>query len=80
MGKRGLCGCWPWRSSSCCEIYSTKIEHQQDRRRTGCEPIEVHGLNKATVINVMNKAVALDQNHLKLTSGKRRKLYLEYVP
>jgi hypothetical protein len=43
------------------------------------ELVEMLGLNKTTVINVMKRAVALDPNHLKLTKGKRRKLYLAYV-
>ena len=44
------------------------------------ELVEMLGLNKTTVITVMKRAVALDPDHLKLTSGKRRKLYLAYVP
>ena len=44
------------------------------------ELVEMLGLNKTTVIKVMKRAVALDPDHLKLTSGKRRKLYLAYVP
>jgi uncharacterized membrane protein len=42
--------------------------------------VEMLGLNKTTVITVMKRAVALDPDHLKLTSGKRRKLSLAYVP
>jgi hypothetical protein len=38
------------------------------------------GLNKTTVISVMKRAIALDPDHLKMTTGKRRKLYLAYVP
>ena len=37
------------------------------------------GLNKTTVINVMKRAVDLDPR-VKLTQGKRRKLYLTYIP
>ena len=44
------------------------------------ELVEMLGLNKTTVINVMKRAVALDPDHLKLTKGKRRKLSLAYVP
>jgi len=44
------------------------------------ELVEMLGLNKTTVITVMKRAVALDPDHLKLTAGKRRKLYLAYVP
>jgi uncharacterized membrane protein len=44
------------------------------------ELMEMLGLNKTTVIKVMKRAVALDPDHLKLTSGKRRKLHLAYVP
>jgi len=44
------------------------------------ELVEMLGLNKTTVITVMKRAVALDPDHLKLTKGKRRKLYLAYVP
>jgi uncharacterized membrane protein len=44
------------------------------------ELVEMLGLNKTTVISVMKRAVALDPDHLKLTTGKRRKLYLAYVP
>jgi hypothetical protein len=44
------------------------------------ELVEMLGLNKTTVISVMKRAVALDPDHLKMTAGKRRKLYLAYVP
>ena len=44
------------------------------------ELVEILGLNKTTVINVMKRAVALDPDHLKLTRGKRRKINLAYVP
>ena len=44
------------------------------------ELVEMLDLNKTTVITVMKRAVALDPDHLKLTSGKRRKLSLAYVP
>jgi hypothetical protein len=37
------------------------------------------GLNETTVINVMKRAVDLDPR-VKLTQGKRRKLYLTYIP
>jgi hypothetical protein len=38
------------------------------------------GLNKTTVISVMKRALELDPKHVKMTQGKRRKLYLAYVP
>jgi len=44
------------------------------------ELVEMLGLNKTSVISVMKRAVALEPDHLKLTKGKRRKLYLAYVP
>ena len=44
------------------------------------ELVEILGLNKTTVITVMKRAIALDPDHLKLTKGKRRKLYLAYIP
>ena len=44
------------------------------------ELVEMLGLNKTTVISVMKRAIALDPDHLKMTTGKRRKLYLAYVP
>jgi hypothetical protein len=44
------------------------------------ELVEMLGLNKTTVINVMKRAVELDPDHVKMTKGKRRKLYLAYVP
>jgi len=44
------------------------------------ELVEMLGLNKTTVITVMKRAVALEPDHLKLTAGKRRKLYLAYIP
>jgi uncharacterized membrane protein len=44
------------------------------------ELVEILGLNKTTVINVMKRAVALDPDHIKMTKGKRRKLSLTYVP
>ena len=50
------------------------------RSYTTNELVETLGLNKTTVITVMKRAVALDPDHLKMTAGKRRKLYLEYVP
>jgi hypothetical protein len=38
------------------------------------------GLNKTTVISVMKRAVDMDPSHVKLTQGKRRKLFLAYIP
>jgi hypothetical protein len=48
-------------------------------RYTTSELVEMLGLNKTTVINVMKRAVVLDPR-VKLTQGKRRKLYLTYIP
>jgi hypothetical protein len=44
------------------------------------ELVEMLGLNKTTVISVMKRALALDPDHVKMTKGKRRKLYLAYCP
>jgi hypothetical protein len=38
------------------------------------------GLNKTTVIGVMKRAVDLDPRHVKMSQGKRRKLFLTYIP
>jgi hypothetical protein len=49
-------------------------------RYTTSELVEMLGLNKTTVITVMKRAVDMDPAHVKLTQGKRRKLYLSYIP
>lgn len=49
-------------------------------RYTTSELVDMLGLNKTTVISVMKRAVDLDPKHVKITQGKRRKLYLAYVP
>jgi len=43
------------------------------------ELVDMMGLNKTTVINVMKRAHELDPMHVKMSQGKRRKLYLSYV-
>ncbi|OPY54213.1 MAG: hypothetical protein A4E48_00402 [Methanosaeta sp. PtaU1.Bin060] len=49
-------------------------------RYTTSELVDMLGLNKTTVISVMKRALDLDPRHVKMTQGKRRKLYLAYVP
>ena len=49
-------------------------------RYTTSELVDMLGLNKTTVISVMKRAVDLDPKHVKISQGKRRKLYLAYVP
>ena len=58
------------------------IDLMKDRpgRYTTSDLVEMLGLNKTTVITVMKRAVDMDPTHVKLTQGKRRKLYLSYVP
>jgi len=48
-------------------------------RFTTSELVDMLGLNKTTVISVMKRAVELDSKHIKISQGKRRKLYLSYV-
>jgi len=48
-------------------------------RYTTSELVDMLGLNKTTVISVMKRALELDPIHVKMTQGKRRKLYLSYV-
>ena len=48
-------------------------------RYTTSELVDMLGLNKTTVISVMKRAHELDPKHVKITQGKRRKLYLSYV-
>lgn len=58
------------------------IDLMKDRpgRYTTSDLVEMLGLNKTTVITVMKRAADMDPAHVKLTQGKRRKLYLSYVP
>ncbi len=49
-------------------------------RYTTSELVDMLGLNKTTVISVMKRAVDMDPSHVRLTQGKRRKLYLSYTP
>ncbi len=49
-------------------------------RYTTSELVDMLGLNKTTVISVMKRALEIDPRHVKMTQGKRRKLYLSYVP
>ncbi|MDF0590792.1 hypothetical protein [Candidatus Methanocrinis natronophilus] len=49
-------------------------------RYTTSDLVEMLGLNKTTVISVMKRAVEMDPSHVKLTQGKRRKLFLSYIP
>lgn len=58
------------------------IDLMKDRpgRYTTSELVDMLGLNKTTVISVMKRASEMDPTHVKLTQGKRRKLYLSYTP
>lgn len=60
----------------------TLIDLMKERpgRYTTNELVDMLGLNKTTVISVMKRAVDMDPSHVKLTQGKRRKLYLSYTP
>lgn len=49
-------------------------------RYSTAELVDMLGLNKTTVISVMKRAAELDPVHIKLTSGKRKKLTLSYLP
>ena len=53
------------------------IMRERPGRYTTSELVDMLGLNKTTVISVMKRAVELDPR-VKLTQGKRRKLYLTY--
>lgn len=55
------------------------IISERPGRYTTSELVDMLGLNKTTVINVMKRAVDIDPR-VRLTQGKRRKLYLTYVP
>ena len=52
---------------------------ERPSRYTTSELVDMLGLNKTTVISVMKRAHELDPKHVKMTQGKRRKLYLSYV-
>jgi len=57
-----------------------EIIAERPGRYTTSELVDMLGLNKTTVISVMKRALDLDPKHVKMTQGKRRKLYLSYVP
>lgn len=59
----------------------TLIEILSERpgRYTTSELVDMLGLNKTTVISVMKRALEIDPKHIRMTQGKRRKLYLAYV-
>jgi septal ring factor EnvC (AmiA/AmiB activator) len=56
-----------------------EIMKERPGRYTTSELVDMLGLNKTTVISVMKRAMEIDPKHVKLTQGKRRKLYLAYV-
>jgi hypothetical protein len=56
------------------------IMAERPGRYATSELVDMLGLNKTTVISVMKRALELDPKHVKMTQGKRRKLYLAYVP
>jgi hypothetical protein len=56
------------------------IMAERPGRYTTSELVDMLGLNKTTVISVMKRALELDPKHVKMSQGKRRKLYLAYVP
>ncbi|MCJ7443046.1 MAG: hypothetical protein MUO26_00695 [Methanotrichaceae archaeon] len=56
------------------------IMAERPSRYTTSELVDMLGLNKTTVISVMKRALELDPKHVKMSQGKRRKLYLSYVP
>jgi hypothetical protein len=55
-----------------------EVISERPGRYTASELVDMLGLNKTTVISVMKRAVDLDPK-VKLTQGKRRKLYLTYI-
>ena len=57
-----------------------EIMSERPGRYATSEIVDMLGLNKTTVINAMKRAEKLDPAHIKLTQGKRRKLYLAYTP
>ncbi|VVB71989.1 Uncharacterised protein [uncultured archaeon] len=56
------------------------IMAERPGRYTTSELVDMLGLNKTTVISVMKRALELDPKHVKMSQGKRRKLFLAYVP
>jgi hypothetical protein len=56
------------------------LMRERPGRYTTSELVDMLGLNKTTVISVMKRAIEIDPRHVKLTQGKRRKLYLSYIP
>jgi len=56
-----------------------EIMDERPGRYTTSELVDMLGLNKTTVISVMKRAHELDPKHVRMTQGKRRKLYLSYV-
>ena len=56
-----------------------EIMDERPGRYITSELVDMLGLNKTTVISVMKRAHELDPKHVKMTQGKRRKLYLSYV-
>jgi DNA-binding MarR family transcriptional regulator len=56
------------------------IMAERPGRYTTSELVDMLGLNKTTVISVMKRALELDPMHVKMSQGKRRKLFLAYVP
>lgn len=55
------------------------IMEERPGRYTTSELVDMLGLNKTTVISVMKRAHEIDPIHVKMTQGKRRKLYLSYA-
>ena len=55
------------------------IMEERPGRYTTSELVDMLGLNKTTVISVMKTAHEIDPIHVKMTQGKRRKLYLSYA-
>ena len=55
------------------------IMEERPGRYTTSELVDMLGLNKTTVISVMKRAHEIDPMHVKMTQGKRRKLYLSYA-
>jgi hypothetical protein len=53
---------------------------ERPNRYTTNELVDMLGLNKTTVISVMKRAMELDPRHVKMSQGKRRKLFLTYIP
>ena len=83
MAGKGISPPIEGRKSKALDGHALRLIDLLRKERGSCttnELVEILGLNKTTVITVMKRAVALDPDHLKMTAGKRRKLYLAYVP